>query len=99
MPPSATTRARNCEAFTRTASLDRSPHAVCGSVLALTYVPTPPFHSRSTGAVRIREISSSGDRASTASSMPRADRACGDSGTDLALRGQTPPPAEISDRS
>ena len=35
LPPSATTRARSCEALTRTASLDRSPHAICGSLLAL----------------------------------------------------------------
>ena len=45
------------------------------------------------------EISSSGDSAVTVASMPRAVRACGDTGTDLMLRGQTPPPGEISARS
>ena len=42
------------------------------------------------------EISSSGDSAETAASMPRAVRACGDTGTDFTVRGQTPPPGEIS---
>ena len=42
------------------------------------------------------EISSSGDIAATVASMPRAVRACGDTGTDFAARGQTPPPGEIS---
>ena len=56
----------------------------------------PPFHSRSTGARRIAEISSSGDRATTAASRPSAARACAETGTDFADRGQTPPPAEIS---
>ena len=56
----------------------------------------PPFHSRSTGARRIAEISSSGDSAVTAASRPSAARACSETGTDLADRAQTPPPAEIS---
>ena len=42
------------------------------------------------------EISSSGDSAETVASMPRAVRACCDTGTDFADRGQTPPPGEIS---
>ena len=59
----------------------------------------PPFHSRSTGARRIAEISSSGDSAVTEPSRPSAARACAETGTDFAERGQTPPPAEISDVS
>jgi len=45
------------------------------------------------------EISSSGDSALTPESMPRTVRTCGDTGTDFALRGQTPPPGEMSARS
>ena len=53
----------------------------------------PPFHSRSTGAFRIAEISSSGDSESVPSEMPSAARACAVSGTALTSRRQTPPPA------
>ena len=42
------------------------------------------------------QISSSGDSALTVESMPRAVRACSDTGTDFSVRGQTPPPGEIS---
>ncbi len=56
----------------------------------------PPFQSRSTGAARMAEISSSGDSAETVASRPRALRACGDTGIDFTVRGQTPPPGEIS---
>ena len=55
----------------------------------------PPFHSRSTGAARMAEISSSGGSALTVASRPRIVRACGETGTDFTLRGQTPPPGEI----
>ena len=56
----------------------------------------PPFHSRSTGARSTAEISWSGGSAVTPSSRPSTARACGETGTDLAVRGHTPPPAEIS---
>ena len=59
-------------------------------------MPIPPFQSRSTGADKMAEIRSSGDSAETVASMPRAVRACCDTGTDFADRGQTPPPGEIS---
>ena len=57
----------------------------------------PPFQSRSTGARRSARISSFG--ASASSSIASASRASGESGIDLALRGKTPPPGEISSRS
>ncbi len=56
----------------------------------------PPFQSRSTGALRMALIRSFGVSADTPSRMPSAARICGETGTDLAVRGQTPPPAEIS---
>ncbi len=56
----------------------------------------PPFQSRSTGAASIAEMSWSGGIAWTAAPSPSARLACGDTGTDLAVRGHTPPPAEIS---
>ena len=59
----------------------------------------PPFQSRSTGARRIAEISSSGESAATPASRPSAARACAEIGTDFADRAHTPPPAEISDES
>ena len=57
----------------------------------------PPFQNRSTGARRTAWQSSVGDMLSA--ETPSASRACGDNGTDLAVRGQTPPPSEISVRS
>ena len=59
----------------------------------------PPFHSRSTGACRIAFISSAGVSLAAPGSMPSALRTCGVTGIDLALRGWTPPPAEISEVS
>ncbi len=59
----------------------------------------PPFQSRSTGASRTDFISSAGVSRLTPSSMPRAARIGAVIGIDLALRGKTPPPAEISDLS
>ena len=57
----------------------------------------PPFHSRSTGACRIACISSAGVIASTPVGAGRAPRApAGVTGIDLAVRGKTPPPSEIS---
>ena len=60
------------------------------------YVPMPPFHSRSTGALRIALISSAGLSAAIAGSMPSTALACADNGIDFALRGYTPPPLLIS---
>ncbi len=56
----------------------------------------PPFHSRSTGALRIALISSFGLIASTDASMPSACLASALSGIDLAERANTPPPVPIS---
>ena len=56
----------------------------------------PPFHSRSTGARSTAEIRSSGGSAFTPSSRPSTARTCGETGTDFADRGHTPPPSEIS---
>ena len=56
----------------------------------------PPFHSRSTGAARIAETSWSGVSEAASLSSPSTAAACGVSRTDLAVRGHTPPPAEIS---
>ena len=57
----------------------------------------PPFQSRSTGARRIAWMSSLGVSRSACTSSAAwtwADRAI-----DLAVRGKTPPPSEISDVS
>ena len=56
----------------------------------------PPFHSRSTGALRQALISSAGVSASTVLARPSAARIGSLIGIDLAVRGNTPPPAEIS---
>ena len=84
LPPSPITWARSSEASTRTASLALSPASACDSKLAFTYVPMPPFQSRSTGARSSAWISSFG--LSDSSSMPSASRASSDSGIDLAVR-------------
>ena len=81
------------------ASLPLSPTSALDSVDALTYVPMPPFHSRSTGAERIAFIRSAGVILLTPWSRPSAARTCGVIGTDLALRAWIPPPAEISEVS
>ena len=97
LPPSPTTRARRSRASTRIASLERSCASASVSVEALTTVPMPPFHSRSTGARRIAWMTSVG--VARSASVPSAARASGDSAIDFALRGNTPPPAEISSLS
>ena len=78
----------------RSASLARSPTSAWDSSEAFTNVPMPPFQNMSTGARRIAWQSSVGGRLSA--SMPSAARACGESGTPFAERGQTPPPSLIS---
>ena len=72
-PPSTTIRHRSSLPFTRTPSLARSPTSALFSVVALTYVPIPPFQSRSTGARSTAEMSSLGvSRPAGASSTARA---------------------------
>lgn len=63
---------------------------------ALTYVPIPPFHSRSTGAVTMARIISVGVRDVTCSPRPSLARTGEVTGIALALRGYTPPPSLIS---
>ncbi len=53
----------------------------------------PPFQSRSTGARSTALISSVG--VSRSAAMPSAARISGVSSIDLAVRANTPPPAEI----
>ncbi len=72
LPPSATTLTRRSLPSTRTASLARSSTSSWLSLDALTKVPMPPFHSRSTGAFRMRLMSSVGT--SFSSAMPSASR-------------------------
>ena len=79
----------------RIASLALSPASASVSLAAFTYVPMPPFHSRSTGAWRIAFISSAGVMLVTDSSMPSAFFSCGVSLIALSVRGKTPPPSEI----
>ena len=85
-------RARSALPSILTASPDLSPTEALVSRSAFTYVPMPPFQSRSTSAVSIARISSAGVSALTSSAMPSATRTCADTGTDFALRGYTPPP-------
>jgi hypothetical protein len=92
-PPSPTTRQRRSRPSIRRASFALSPTSTCDSEEAFTNVPIPPFQRRSTGAARIARMTSLGVNASA--STPRRSRTCGESGIDLALRGKTPPPAEI----
>ena len=60
LPPSPTTFTRSSDASARTGSLVLSPASACVSSDAFTYVPMPPFQSRSAGARRIAAISSGG---------------------------------------
>ena len=75
------------------ASLTRSPTSACDSSDAFTYVPMPPFQSRSTGARRIAVISSAGEssvgvsRPSAAPDLGRRARCSWPSS------GNTPPPS------
>ena len=94
LPPSPTTRQRRSDASTRIASLERSWASASVSDEALTTVPMPPFHSRSTGARRIARITSVG--ASASSSTPSAARTCGDSG--MLFADARPDAAALGDR-
>ncbi len=93
-PPSPMTRQRSSPASMRTASFVLSPTSECVSDAARTYVPMPPFQSRSAGARRIARISSFG--VSSSASVPSAARTGSVSAIDFALRGWTPPPAEMT---
>lgn len=95
LPPSPTTWTRRSAPSTRIASLALSPTSVCDSAEDLTYVPMPPFHSRSTGALRIALIRSAGVILEIFSSMPSTSRMWPLIGIALAVRGKTPPPVEI----
>ena len=100
LPPSPTTRARTCDPLTRTLLFVRSPASACTSREDFTYVPIPPFHSRSTGACRIQRISSSGVISSATSSGIASDtRASFEGTTALARRSKTSPPGDSSVRS
>ena len=93
LPPSPTTRQRSSSESTRIASLLLSPTSAWLSSRAFTNVPMPPFQSRSTGARSSVRISSFGGSASAF--VWSAARSSGESGIDFALRGKTPPPAEM----
>lgn len=80
--------------MTRIASLALSPTSAFDSAVDLMYVPMPPFHTRSTDALRMFCISSAGVILATFDSMPRASRMCALIGIDFAVRGWIPPPAE-----
>ena len=56
----------------------------------------PPFQSRSTGAQQDRLHQLGGVIAVTVASMPSASATSGAIGIDLSVRGNTPPPSEIS---
>ena len=58
------------------------------------YVPMPPLYTRSTGAVRMVEMSWSG--VIRPGAAPSAWAASGLSSIAFADRGNTPPPAEMS---
>lgn len=96
LPPSPTTLTRRSSPLTRMASLDLSPTSALDSAEDFTYVPMPPFHSRSTGALRMARIRSAGVIFFTPASMPRAARTWALIWMDLAERGWMPPPWESS---
>jgi len=79
--------------LTRIASLARSWASASVSVEALTTVPMPPFHSRSTGARNTADTSWVG--VNGPAPTPSTARARSLSSIDLAVRGYTPPPAEM----
>ena len=97
LPPSPTMRQRSSAPLTRSESLARSPTSAWVSPVAFTYVPMPPFHSRSTGARRMVDISSVGVHDSR--SVPNRRRTASESSMVFSVRGYTPPPGETSDGS
>ena len=99
LPPSPTILQRRSSPLMRSALLARSPTSALVSDAAFTYVPMPPFHNRSTGALRIALMSSVGDSDSTSAPIPSTSRISGVIATALRLRANTPPPLEIFDLS
>ena len=97
LPPSPTTWQRSSVASARSPSLALSPTSAWVSAVALTYVPMPPFHSRSTGAHRIAWISSSRGHRGRRRRRCRAPRApAASAGSSWPYAACTPPPLEIS---
>ena len=94
LPPSPTTRQRSSSRVDADGVVRLVADVGVPLLLALTYVPMPPFQSRSTGARSSARISSFG--VSDSSSTPSAARTSGESAIDFAVRGKTPPPGEIS---
>ena len=90
--PSPITFARSSLALMRTLSFTLSPTSPCDSVLALTYVPMPPNHMRSTSSWRIARTMSG--PVTTFALNPSSARASGDSVISFAARSYTPPPFE-----
>ncbi|MNF15050.1 hypothetical protein D3C80_2174880 [compost metagenome] len=70
-----------------------SPTSAWLSLLALTYVPIPPFHSRSTGALSKAFSSSVG--VSLSASMSKRSFICGEIAMLFALREKIPPPSDM----
>ena len=96
LPPSPTTRQRSSGASMRTASFALSPTSASVSRDDFTYVPMPPFQSRSTGARRIALISSVGRQRARPSHAERARAPRGDSATDFGRARKDAAAAEIS---
>ena len=101
LPPSPTTRARTWLPLMRTGSFARSPTSVWPSFVAFTYVPMPPFQSRSTGACSTHRITSAGRHlrgrvVGDREGLPRLRRTA--SPTSRA-RSITSAPSESTDRS
>ena len=81
------------------ASLLRSPTSLFTSEDALTYVPMPPFHRRSTGAARMAFISCAGVIALVPGAKPNIFATGALIRTDLADLAITAPPSLIRDLS
>jgi hypothetical protein len=92
--PSPITFARSSVALMRTLSLTLSPTSPLDSEDALTYVPMPPNHIRSTSSWRIARTMSG--PVTTLPGSPSSARASGGSAISLAARSYTPPPFESS---
>ena len=92
-------RREAAEPSTRIASLALSPTSALVSLEAFTYVPIPPFQSRSTsrGEDRAHQFLRRHLRDRWAR-CPAATRTSGVIGIDFAERGYTPPPGEMQAR-
>ena len=83
----------------RTASFEASPASAWLSSSAFTYVPIPPFQSRSTGAERTARMRLSPSSVAESGSSPSARAASSVSFTDLTPLGTIIPPGESVSRS